>query len=227
MKKLLLALLCCASLAHAQTAQDLLNDGKNADNVTTYGMGYDHKRYSPLKQINTANVKRLVPVWNASLSNLLGEQAQPLVYEGVMYVTNAAWTFAFDVASGTQLWRRYTIPGPGEKGYETWPQDEVAYKRGGATTWVTGSYDPQLDLTYWGTGNTGPWNAKYRQGDSLYAASVIAVRPKTGEIVWHYQYTPDDTYDYNAVNEHIIADIRIDGEMRKVLLHADRNGFFM
>lgn len=332
MKTLLLSwlslLLLGSAGAHAQSAQDLLNDGKNTDNVVTYGMGYDHKRYSPLRQITTANVKRLVPVWNTSLSNLLGEQAQPLIYEGVMYVTNAAWTFAIDVASGKQLWRhevnyepdtprvvccgvsnkgpaiyngklyrttldahvlaldmktgkqawkhkfaewkdgyssivapviangvlitgmsgaefgvrgfldgwdpetgkqlwrRYTVPGPGEKGYETWPQDGVAYKRGGATTWVTGSYDPQLDLTYWGTGNTGPWNAKYRQGDSLYAASVIAVRPKTGEIVWHYQYTPDDTYDYDGVNEHIIADIRIDGEMRKVLLHADRNGFF-
>ena len=328
MKKLFMALLCCCNLAQAQTADDLLNDGKNTENVTTYGMGYDHKRYSPLRQINTATVKRLVPVWNTTLSNMLGEQAQPLVYEGVMYVTNAAWTFAIDVATGKQiwrtavdydpgtprvvccgvsnkgaaiyngkvlrttldafvvaldmktgkqvwkekfaewkegyssivapliangvlitgmsgaefgargfldgwdpdsgkkLWRRYTIPGPGEKGYETWPQDGEAYKRGGGTTWVTGSYDPQLDLTYWGTGNTGPWNPQYRKGDSLYAASVIAVRPRTGEIVWHYQFTPDDSYDYDGVNENVIADMRIDGDMRKVILHADRNGFF-
>ena len=328
MKKLFMALLCCCNLAQAQTADDLLNDGKNTENVTTYGMGYDHKRYSPLRQINTATVKRLVPVWNTTLSNMLGEQAQPLVYEGVMYVTNAAWTFAIDVATGKQiwrtavdydpgtprvvccgvsnkgaaiyngkvlrttldafvvaldmktgkqvwkekfaewkegyssivapliangvlitgmsgaefgargfldgwdpdsgkkLWRRYTIPGPGEKGYETWPEDGEAYKRGGGTTWVTGSYDPQLDLTYWGTGNTGPWNPQYRKGDSLYAASVIAVRPRTGEIVWHYQFTPDDSYDYDGVNENVIADMRIDGDMRKVILHADRNGFF-
>ncbi len=94
MKKLLLSLLCCASFAHAQTAQDLLTDGKNTENVTTYGMGYDQKRYSPLKQINTSNVRRLVPGWNTTLSNMQGEQAQPLVYEGVMYVANAAWTFA-------------------------------------------------------------------------------------------------------------------------------------
>src|SRR5690349_12248539 len=106
MKKLLLAaLLSCASLAYSQTAQELLNDGKNSENITTYGMGYDQKRHSPLRQINTSNVKRLVPVWNATLSNLLGEQAQPLVYDGVMYVTNAAWTFAIDVATGKQLWR--------------------------------------------------------------------------------------------------------------------------
>ena len=109
MRKLQLVLwalsFCCVTLVHAQTAQDLLNDGKNTDNITTYGMGYDQKRYSPLKQINTSNVKRLVPVWNATLSNLLGEQAQPLIYDGVMYITNAAWTFAIDVTTGKQIWR--------------------------------------------------------------------------------------------------------------------------
>ncbi|HTD89715.1 MAG TPA: PQQ-dependent dehydrogenase, methanol/ethanol family [Burkholderiales bacterium] len=331
MKKLLLSLvslLFCCTVAQAQTAQELLTDGKNTENVTTYGMGYDLKRFSPLKQINTSNVRRLVPIWNTTLSNMLGEQAQPLVYDGVMYVTNAAWTFAIDVATGKQiwrtavdydadtprvvccgvsnkgpaiyngklyrttldafvvaldmktgkpvwkekfaewkegyssivapliangvlitgmsgaefgargfldgwnpetgkkLWRRYTTPAPGEKGFETWPQDTDAYKRGGGTTWVTGSFDPELDLVYWGTGNTGPWNPTYRKGDSLYTASVIAVRPKTGEIVWHYQFTPDDAYDYDGVNENVIADIRIDGDMRKVIMHADRNGFF-
>ena len=113
MKKLWLPLLFCCTVAQAQTTQDLVNDGKNTDNITTYGMGYDHKRYSPLRQINTSNVKRLVPVWNTTLSNLLGEQAQPLVYEGVMYVTNAAWTFAIDVATGKQLWRTAVDYDPG------------------------------------------------------------------------------------------------------------------
>ena len=97
----------------AQSAEELLDDGRNTENVTTYGMGYDLKRYSPLKQINTTNVKRLVPVWNATLSNLLGEQAQPLVYNGVMYVTNAAWTFAIDVATGRQIWRTEVGYDPG------------------------------------------------------------------------------------------------------------------
>ena len=95
MKHLIAALLCgCFTLAHAQTAQDLLTDGKNTENITTYGMGYDMKRYSPLKQINTSNVKRLVPVWSMSMANDLGEQAQPMIYNGVMYVTNVKWTFA-------------------------------------------------------------------------------------------------------------------------------------
>lgn len=89
MKHLIAALLCgCFTLAQAQTAQELLTDGKNTENITTYGMGYDMKRYSPLKQINTSNVKRLVPVWSMSMANDLGEQAQPMIYNGVMYVTN-------------------------------------------------------------------------------------------------------------------------------------------
>src|SRR6185436_18119248 len=103
MKKLMLvALLFCCAFARAQTAHELLTDGKNTENITTYGMGYDMKRYSPLRQINTSNVRRLVPIWSTSLANDLGEQAQPLIYDGVMYVTNAKWTFAIDIATGRQ-----------------------------------------------------------------------------------------------------------------------------
>src|SRR4051812_25664755 len=91
--------------ASAQTASDLLNDGKNTDNITTYGMGYSQHRYSPLTQINTKNIRRLVPVWSYSTENNYGEQAQPLIYNGVMYVTNAKWTAAIDVESGRQIWR--------------------------------------------------------------------------------------------------------------------------
>ncbi len=320
------ALAFCAAV-HAQTADELLHDGKNTDNITTYGMGYGQQRYSPLKQINRSNVRRLVPVWSYSTENIFGEQAQPLVYNGVMYVTNAKWTAAIDVETGRQvwrtaeewdqstirvvccgvsnkgaaiyngrlfrvtldaqvraldlktgkevwrqkfaewkegisgiaapliangvlisgmsgaelgvrgfldgwdpetgkhLWRRYTIPGPGEPGSETWPKDGEAYKHGGGTTWVTGSYDPELDLTYWGTGNGGAWNPVDRPGDSQHIASVIAVRPKTGEIVWHYQFTPGDPFDFDAVNENVLADIKISGTMRKVLMHADKNAF--
>src|SRR3989442_1003459 len=89
----------------AQAAADLLNDGKNTENVTTFGMGYDLKMYSPLRQINTSNVKRLVPIWSFSLSNDMGELSQPTVYNGVMYVVNGNWTFAIDLATGRQIWR--------------------------------------------------------------------------------------------------------------------------
>ncbi|MGZ3308819.1 MAG: PQQ-dependent dehydrogenase, methanol/ethanol family, partial [Xanthobacteraceae bacterium] len=107
MKKLLAALMLCAACvsAFAQTAQELIDNGKNSENVTTFGMGYNLNQYSPLSQINRSNIKRLVPVWSTSLSNDTGELAQPTIYNGVMYVVNGHWTFAIDVATGQQIWR--------------------------------------------------------------------------------------------------------------------------
>ena len=107
MKQLLAAALlsCASACVWAQTADELINNGKNPENVTTFGMGYDLKQHSPLKQINKSNVKRLVPIWSASLANETGEHAQPTIYNGVMYVVNGNNTFALDVATGKQLWR--------------------------------------------------------------------------------------------------------------------------
>ncbi len=332
MKKILALILCAfCGMASAQTEDDLLNSGKNTDNVTTFGMGYDLKMYSTLKQINKSNIKRLVPVWNFSLSNDMGELSQPTVYNGVMYVVNGNWTFAIDLETGRQiwrtpvnyergalrvttggaymrgaatiyngklfrqtidahvlaldmktgkelwktkfgewkesyggivapmivngvlisgmaggdrtargfiegydpetgkrLWRTWTIPAPGEKGSETWPHKDMpdAWKYGGGATWQSGAYDPQLDLFFIGTGNPQPYNPKYRAGmDSLYASSMLAIRPKTGEMVWYYQFMPNDSFDFDATAEPIIADIQIDGKPRKVLFQANKNGF--
>ena len=320
-------LLLLGASASAQTLDDLKKDGKNTDNILTYGMGYHQQRHSPLKQINKQTVKRLVPVWNLSLDNNWGEQAQPIVYNGVMYVTNARHTVAIDVGTGKQiwrhtldwpaetprvvccgvsnkgaaiyngriyrttldahllaldaqtgkevwkskvaewkdgfsltlapliangvivignsgaeygvrgwidgwdpetgkqLWRRHTIPARGEKGNDTWPQNNNAWELGGGSAWITGSYDPELDLMYWGTGNPAPWASQTRPGDNLYTSSVLAMRPKTGEIVWHYQFTPNDPYDYDACWELINADIDIGGAKRKVIIQLNRNGF--
>src|SRR3989449_358506 len=219
------ALLLGVSAASAQTLDDLKSDGRNTDHILTYGMGYHQQRYSPLNQINKRTVRRLVPAWNLSLDNNWGEQAQPIVYNGVMYVTNARATVAIDVATGKQLWRRYTIPARGEKGNETWPQDNNAWEVGGGSAWITGSYDPQLDLMYWGIGNPAPWASQTRPGDNLYTSSVLAMRPKTGEIVWHYQFTPNDAYDYDACWELILAELNVQGRSRKVLMQLNRNGF--
>src|SRR6266850_375496 len=313
------------ALGLSQTTEELVNDGKNAENVTTQSMGYDRKSYSPLKQINKSNVKRLVPIWSASLMNDQGELAAPTIYDGVMYALNGKWTFAIDVETGRQiwrtpvaletgvqragitrgaatifngkvfrvtidnhvvaldmktgkqvwnqrfadwkegyyatsapivangvlisgmaggesttrgfldgwdpetgekLWRRYTIPGPGEPGHETWPADSDAWLHGGGPTWRSGSYDPQLDLVYWGTGNAEPYDPRPRGAlDSLYTSSVLAIRPKTGEIACYYQYTPNDVYDVDGVDEHVLADIRIGGQVRKVMMQANKNGF--
>src|SRR3954466_9654506 len=107
MKKMLLGLLlgACSGFVWAQTAEELVADGKNTENVLTFGMGYDLKMYSPLKQINKSNIKRLVPIWSFSLANDMGELSQPTIYNGVMYVVNGNWTFAIDVATGRQIWR--------------------------------------------------------------------------------------------------------------------------
>ena len=130
----------------------------------------------------------------------------------------------YDPDTGKQLWRHYTTAGPGERGSDTWPKDD-SYMRGGGSTWITGSYDPELDLTYWGTSNAGPWTWVARPGDNLWVSSVIALRPKTGEMVWGYQWTPAETYDFDGTNENVLADITVNGAKRKALLHADRNGF--
>ena len=310
--------------ASTQTTDELVNDGKNTENVTTQSMGFDRKSYSPLRQINKSTVKRLVPIWNASLMNDAGELAAPTVYNGVMYAINGKWTFAIDVETGKQiwrtpvelepgvtrtaftrgaatiyngklfrvtvdnhlvaldmktgkqvwnqkfaeakegyyatsapivangvvisgmaggesttrgfldgwdpdtgkkLWRRYTIPAPGEPGSETWPKDD-AWKQGGGPTWRSGSYDPQLDLVYWGTGNAEPYDPKPRaELDSLYTSSVLAIRPKTGEIACYFQYTPNDVYDVDGTDENVLADIRVGGQTRKVMIQANKNGF--
>jgi alcohol dehydrogenase (cytochrome c) len=128
--------------------------------------------------------------------------------------------------TGTKLWRRYTIPEPGEPGSETWPPNSDAWKWGGGATWRSGSYDPQLDLVYWGTGNAEPYDPRPRgERDSLYTSSVIAIRPKTGEIACYFQYTPNDVYDVDGTDEHVLADIRIAGQTRKVMIQANKNGF--
>jgi alcohol dehydrogenase (cytochrome c) len=313
------------ALGLAQTTQELVNDGKNTENVTTQSMGYDRKSYSPLKQINKSNVKRLVPIWSTSLMNDQGELAAPTIYNGVMYVINARWTFAIDVETGKQIWRtpvrlepgvtraafhrgaatiyngklfrvtiddhllaldmktgeqlwnqkfadlkdgfyatggpivangvvisgasgaesttrgflmgwdpdtgkklwtRYTIPAPGEPGSETWPKNSNAWMEGGGSTWRSGSYDPQLDLVYWGVGNAEPYDPRTREGlDSLFTNSVLAIRPKTGEVACYYQYTPNDVYDVDATDEHVLADIQVNGQPRKVMIQANKNGF--
>jgi alcohol dehydrogenase (cytochrome c) len=132
---------------------------------------------------------------------------------------------AFDAATGKEAWRFYTIPGPGEPGNETWAGD--SWKHGGASVWVTGSYDPDLNLTYWGIGNPGPdYNGDERAGDNLYSDSVVALDADTGKLKWHFQFTPHDVFDYDSVQIPVLADLAWQGRARKLMLWANRNGFF-
>jgi alcohol dehydrogenase (cytochrome c) len=312
--------------ASAQTTEQLVKGATDTANVLNYGMGYNLQRFSPLTQINKDNVKNLVPVWNYSFADDRSAQSQPLVYQGVIYVTSHNATMAVDAKTGKQiwktkveypaetprivccgiinrgaaihngklfrttldahvialdmktgkelwrqkaadfkegysmtvaplvadgvvitgisgaefgtrgfiegydpetgkrLWRTHTIPSPDEPGGDTWKGD--TWKLGGGSTWITGSYDPELNTVYWGVGNPGPFNAAVRPGDNLYTCAVLALEPKTGKIKWHYQFSPNNPFDYDAVAEMVLADMTIEGKPTKVLMDANRNGFF-
>jgi alcohol dehydrogenase (cytochrome c) len=132
---------------------------------------------------------------------------------------------AYDAETGAEAWKFYTIPGPGEPGHESWDGDD--WEHGGAPVWITGSFDPELNLTYWGVGNPGPdWNAAQRPGDNLYSDSVIALDADTGELKWHFQFTPNDGYDYDAVQVPLLVDMDWNGTPSKLMLWANRNGYF-
>jgi len=133
---------------------------------------------------------------------------------------------ALDGATGKLLWRKFTIPAPGEPGSETWKGNNNAWQTGGAAVWVTGTYDPTTDQTFWGTGNPVPmFDPFYRPGDNLYTNSVISWDPETGRMNWYFQYTPGDIWDYDEVGTHILIDGEVAGQTRKLITHSARNGF--
>jgi len=137
----------------------------------------------------------------------------------------AGFLAAYDAKTGRELWRFNTVPHPGEPGNETWAGD--SWKTGGASVWVTGSYDPELNLVYWGTGNPGPdWNPAMRPGANLYSDSVIALDADTGKLKWYYQFTPNDEWDFDSVQIPVLADLNWKGKPRKAILWGNRNGFF-
>ena len=132
---------------------------------------------------------------------------------------------AYDAETGELAWRTYTTAGPGDPNVSTWLGD--SWQTGGAATWITGSYDPELEQIYWGTGNPGPdWNGDVRLGDNLYSDSVLALDADTGAIDWYFQFTPHDVHDYDAIQIPILADLEIEGRQRKVMMWANRNAFY-
>jgi alcohol dehydrogenase (cytochrome c) len=132
---------------------------------------------------------------------------------------------AYDSHTGRRLWRRWTIPAPGEPGSETWSKD--SWQHGGGSTWLTGSYDPELNLLYWGVGNPGPdLNGDVRPGDNLYTCSLLALNPSDGSIKWYFQFTPHDTHDWDANQIPILIDSSVNGRARKLIVTANRNGFY-
>jgi len=169
-------------------------------------------------------------VWDKVFADVRASEsatAAPLVVKNLVLIGASGGEYgvrghidAFDMNSGSRAWRTYTIPKPGEQGSESWGAGD-SWARGGGTTWITGTYDPELDLVYWGTGNPGPdFNDSQRPGDNLYSNSVLALDATTGAIRWHYQWTPHDLWDYDGVGENIL----FEQGGRKLLAHFDKNG---
>jgi alcohol dehydrogenase (cytochrome c) len=292
-------------------------------NWLMYRGTYDGWGYSPLEQINTTNVKKLMPVWSMSTGVLEGHQSPPMVNNGIMFITtpqnqvlalnaktgDLLWRYkkelpedllqlhptnrgvgllddkvylatvdchllaldaktgkvvwdttvedykkgyyltlaplvakgkvmvgtsggelgirgfiaAYDSQTGKEVWKTYTVPGPGEPGHDTWTGD--TWKTGGVSVWITGHYDPQLNLTYWGTGNAAPWPGDMHPGDNLYATSVIALEADTGKMKGHHQYHWNDSWDWDEVSTPLLIDVQRDGRTIKGLVHPARNGY--
>jgi alcohol dehydrogenase (cytochrome c) len=288
-------------------------------NWLTYHGDYRGTRYSPLDGINTKNVGSLVPVWTYHMEHARRLETTPIVYQGVMYVSNAnevdaldartgrpIWSYldtgatredvnrgvailgnsvffvtsdgylvalnritggvlwhkqyadtkngqfatlaplalkdrvlvgvsggdsgmrgfvaAFSADKGNELWRFYTVPAKGEQGSETWGDFDVRW--GGGATWMNGTYDPELNLTYWATGN--PWPDYFggnRKGANLYTDSIVALDAETGKLKWYFQFTPHDTHDWDAQSIPVLVDLPYEGKLRKLLVHPNRNGF--
>ena len=174
-------------------------------------------------------------VWDAEVADHeagYSKTAAPLIVKDKVVTGIAGGEFgirgfldSYDADSGSLEWRTQTIPGPDHPDNQSWAGD--SWRTGGSPTWITGSYDPDLDLVYWGTGNPGPdWNGDMRLGDNLYSDSVLALDGDTGQLVWYFQFTPHDVHDWDAIQVPILADIEFDGEPRKVMMWANRNAFY-
>ena len=174
-------------------------------------------------------------LWQTKVCNTSDDYTMtgaPLVANGsvVIGVSGAEYGIrgfvaAYDPETGQQKWRFNAIPGPGEFGHDSWKND--AWQSGGGSTWVTGSYDPALDLVYWGVGNPAPaFNGDVRPGDNLFTDSLLAINVSTGKLAWHFQFTPHDEHDWDATQTPILTDLMIKGTLRKVLCVPDRNGFY-
>ncbi len=311
----------CLPISLVLSAQVQFNDivKSPSQNWLTYHGDYRGARYSALDQINSHNVGSLVPVWTYHVDRARRLETTPIVYDGIMYVSNsnqvdavdvrsgrAVWSYvdtragredvnrgvailgnsvfvvasdgylislnrltggvnwhkqyadvkkgqfstlaplalkdrvlvgvsggdsgmrgfvaALSAATGEELWRFYTVPAKGEPGSETWGEFDVQW--GGGATWMNGTYDPELNLTYWATGN--PWPDYYgggRRGANLYTDSIIALDADTGKLKWYFQFTPHDTHDWDAQSIPVLLDLPYEGKMRKLLVHPNRNGY--
>jgi len=184
------------------------------------------------------STKTGVMIWDTVMENYrngYSATAAPLVVKDKVIVGMAGAEYgvrgfidAYDAQTGKRSWRFFTTAGPDDPGHSTWRgMDPKAWEKGGGSTWATGAYDPELNLVYWGTGNAGPdYDGSAREGDNLYTASIVALDADTGKLRWHYQFTPHDVWDWDSTQNPVLADLTIGGQPRKVVMFANRNGFF-
>ena len=174
-------------------------------------------------------------VWNTVVADYrsgYSKTAAPLIVKDKVVTGIAGGEYgirgfidSYDATSGELDWRADTIPGPDHPDNQTWAGD--SWRTGGSSSWITGAYDPDLDLVYWGTGNPGPdWNGDVRMGDNLYSDSAMALNMETGGLEWYFQFTPHDEHDWDAIQVPILADLQMGGEPRKVMMWANRNAFY-
>ena len=224
--------------------QKLLAETRDPGDWVTYGGTFDEQRFSKLTQISDKTVGQLGFDWSYEFDTNRAQEATPLEYQGVIYVTTA-WSkvIALDAKSGQQLWvYDPEVPGDPSKGPDNAASDKVLAEKagktwfgdfwksgGGGTVWDSIVYDEELDQLYIGVGNGSPWNHKIRsqgKGDNLFLSSIVALKPDTGEYLWHYQGTPGESWDYTHTQTITLATLTIDGKPRKVLMQAPKNGFF-
>src|SRR5438552_4151836 len=250
---LLTSLLVATALpvrAADMTHERALNVAKEPHNWLLHHGNYEGWRFSQLKQINTDNVKNLKVAFTVALGGYESGgrykhgnlQATPIVEDGMMYVTDG-WgsVYAIDVSSGKKGLIKWKFDpgtdrawagdvaccGVNNRGVALWKDGKERWKHGGASVWETATYDPESDTFYQGIGNAGPdWDPEYRPGDNKWAASVLALSPTDGKIKWGYQYTPNDPYDFDEISEHPLINGKVNGEDRKLVVHAAPNGFF-
>src|SRR2546421_601881 len=240
------ALLLTIAVGGMAAAQEISNASVSADvstaqlesrmlaaNWLTYNGDYSGRRYSSLSQINTNNIAQLRAEWVFHSANSDRLEVTPVVVNGIMFATAANDTYALDARTGRTIWHHSRPNSEGliddasrhiSRGVAVW--HSRIYRHGGGTAWMSGTYDPGLNLLYWGTSNPAPdFEGGVRPGDDLYTDCVLALDPDTGKLKWYFQFTPHDLFDYDATETPILIDAPYQGEPRKLLVEANRNGF--
>jgi len=211
--------LCCGAINRGFA---VLGDRLFMATLDAHLVALDMKTGTPLFDVELADYKM---GYSATVAPLVIKDKVIVGVAGAEYGIRG-FIDAYDANTGKRAWRFYTVAGPGDQNARTWPQDD-AYQRGGGSIWVTGTYDPEQNLIFFGTGNPGPdYYSSSREGDNLYTASLVALDADTGERRWHYQFTPHDVHDWDSTQVPVLGELTINGQPRKVVMFANRNGFF-